>query len=131
MLENDAIPSSLDGCSDRPNCIADDIDAVNERLRPIPFHVSLDQAGAAMSRALAALPRTETVVIRGPYLRAECRSPIFGFVDDVELLADQGEGLIHFRSASRVGWYDFGVNRRRLIRLSAGLRQQLMALEPV
>jgi uncharacterized protein (DUF1499 family) len=35
-------------------------------------------------------------------------------VDDVELRLDADQGLIHIRSASRVGRSDFGVNRKRV-----------------
>lgn len=48
------------------------------------------------------------------YLRAEYRSALFGFVDDVELLLDEAAKRIDVRSASRTGYFDFGVNRRRV-----------------
>ena len=48
------------------------------------------------------------------YLHATQTSSRFGFVDDVELLYDPGAGRLHARSASRVGYSDLGVNRRRL-----------------
>ena len=36
------------------------------------------------------------------------------FVDDVEFWADPASGVVHVRSASRVGRKDFGVNRARI-----------------
>ena len=66
-------------------------------------------------------PRFRLVTSTSHYLRAEARTRWLGFVDDVEFLASESEGLIHVKSASRLGYYDFGVNRRRLERL----RQQL------
>jgi len=48
------------------------------------------------------------------YLHATASSPRFGFVDDVEFLYDPAAGLLHARSASRVGYSDLGTNRRRL-----------------
>ena len=36
-----------------------------------------------------------------------------GFVDDVEFLFPK-EKIIHVRSASRIGYSDFGANRRRV-----------------
>jgi len=48
------------------------------------------------------------------YIHATQSSTRFGFVDDVEFLFDPAAGLLHARSASRVGVSDFGVNRRRL-----------------
>ncbi|UJX42908.1 DUF1499 domain-containing protein [Desulfovibrio sp. JY] len=50
----------------------------------------------------------------GRYLHVTQSSSRFGFVDDVEFLHDPEAGLLHARSASRVGHSDLGVNRRRL-----------------
>ncbi len=37
-----------------------------------------------------------------------------GFIDDVQFLADEKAGVIHVRSASRIGYWDLGVNRKRI-----------------
>jgi uncharacterized protein (DUF1499 family) len=47
-------------------------------------------------------------------VRAEFRSQL-GFVDDVEFRIDGTAGMIHVRSASRKGYWDLGVNRRRVV----------------
>jgi uncharacterized protein (DUF1499 family) len=52
------------------------------------------------------------------YLAATYHSRLFRFVDDLELRLDPGAGLIHVRSASRVGHADFGANQRRVKRLA-------------
>ena len=46
-------------------------------------------------------------------MHAEFTSAVFGFVDDVEFQFDPS-GFIQIRSASRTGYYDFGVNRERV-----------------
>lgn len=43
-----------------------------------------------------------------------CKSGLFGFVDDLEIYYDADEQLLHFKSASRVGHSDLGVNRKRI-----------------
>ena len=48
------------------------------------------------------------------YVHAEFTTLLFRFVDDVEFLLDGGSKTIDVRSASRVGYYDLGVNRRRV-----------------
>jgi uncharacterized protein (DUF1499 family) len=50
---------------------------------------------------------------------------LFRFVDDVELAVDPAEHVVHFRSASRVGRSDFGVNRRRMEELSRTLHARI------
>jgi uncharacterized protein (DUF1499 family) len=48
------------------------------------------------------------------YMHFTFTSALFGFVDDVEFLFDEGKKTIHFRSASRVGHSDIGANRKRM-----------------
>ena len=56
-----------------------------------------------------------TLITNEPgYIHAEFRSPAWRFVDDVEFYFDEEAGLIQFRSASRLGYGDGGVNRRRM-----------------
>ena len=64
------------------------------------------------------------VSIEKSYLHAEFRSLIFRFVDDVEFYFPVEESVIHVKSASRTGYYDFGVNRRRLERLRSAFEDQ-------
>ncbi len=47
-----------------------------------------------------------------------CRWLGEGYVDDLEILVDQDAGKIHVRSASRTGYSDLGVNRRRVAALA-------------
>jgi uncharacterized protein (DUF1499 family) len=83
-------------------------------MEPIPYTGPLAEARARMLAALRTLPRM-TLVEEGPdVLKAKCRSRIFRFVDDVEIRFDDQAKLIHFRSASRLGRRDFGVNRERM-----------------
>ncbi|KAI4356807.1 hypothetical protein L6164_000795 [Bauhinia variegata] len=56
------------------------------------------------------------------YLRVEYQSPILGFVDDVEFWFPPGKNsTVEYRSASRLGNFDFDVNRKRI----KALRQEL------
>ena len=61
------------------------------------------------------------------YLRFEFRSRLLRFVDDVEFEWDEGEAAIHCRSASRLGYSDLGVNRKRLEAVRSRWQQLLQA----
>ena len=76
-----------------------------------------------MRDAVAAMPRTRIVEERPGYLHAECTSRIFRFVDDLELLRSETGDRVDVRSASRVGYGDWGVNRARV----ESLREALVA----
>ena len=67
-----------------------------------------------LASVVKANPRSRIVTQADHYLHAEFRSRILGFVDDVEFLVDETNSVIQFRSASRVGYSDLGVNRRRM-----------------
>jgi len=73
---------------------------------------------------LASLPRTEIVDASDDYLRATVTSRLLRFTDDVEFLLRADLGEIAMRSSSRLGYYDFGVNRERLESIRAALRAQ-------
>jgi uncharacterized protein (DUF1499 family) len=90
-------------------------------VAPLP---AAGEPAAAFARARAAalaLPRTTLAVDEPGYVRVECRSAVFGFVDDLELLLDAEARVIHVRSAARLGRSDFGVNRARVERLRRAL----------
>ncbi len=53
----------------------------------------------------------------GQHIHATFTSRVFGFVDDLDLIINPTQNIIHVRSASRTGHYDFGVNRRRVNKL--------------
>lgn len=101
-------------CPTSPNCVCSQDEAADKLIDPLAFD---GDAGAAMERlreVVLAMPRTTIVIDDGDYLHAEFRSAIFRFVDDVEFLADADAGVIHVRSASRIGRSDLGVNRKRV-----------------
>ena len=58
------------------------------------------------------------------YIHAEVTSAIMRYDDDVEFLfvTDQ---RIDVRSSSRIGYYDFGVNRERVDALRAGFEKRM------
>ncbi len=82
----------------------------------VPLAFSGDPAAAIgrLKRIVEAMPGARVVAARPDYLYAQFTSRWLKFVDDVEFWASPAEGVIHVRSASRVGRKDFGVNRRRI-----------------
>jgi uncharacterized protein (DUF1499 family) len=82
-----------------------------------------EAAFAALVPVIEALPRSAVLEQRNGYLHAAVSSALFGFVDDLELLADPEHGQLQARSVSRLGDSDLGVNSRRLEALEASARQ--------
>jgi uncharacterized protein (DUF1499 family) len=101
-------------CPDSPNCVSSLGDSENHAIAPYRYEKTLAEAKAVLKQVVGELSRTELVQEEEVYLHYEVRSFLFRFVDDVEFLFDDDTKTIHFRSASRVGYSDLGVNRKRM-----------------
>jgi uncharacterized protein (DUF1499 family) len=108
-----ALDGKLAPCPATSNCVCSQADD-DHAIKPLRFEDDPDEAWQRLRQVLASRPRTRVVHEEDDYLRVECTSRIFHFTDDVEFLLDREAGVIHFRSASRVGKSDLGVNRRRM-----------------
>ena len=99
-----------------PNCVSSQADPADAEhfIAPIAFAGPREQAMTAAKKAIASMERSRIVREEPGYLHAEFSSRLLGYVDDLELLHDRDAGLLHVRSASRLGRRDFGVNRRRV-----------------
>ena len=104
----------LAACPNSPNCVSTEAGSADHRMSPISFSGPDDEAFARIKTIVRSLPRTTIVAESGNYLHVEFASAVFRFVDDVEFLVDAENRMIHFRSASRAGHGDLGVNRRRM-----------------
>ena len=105
---------ALAACLEKPNCVSSLATDGEHGIEPLASGESAAEALRRAAERLAAMPGTEIVRSETGYLHAECKSSLFGFVDDVELHLDRQTGVLHVRSASRVGYSDLGVNRRRV-----------------
>ena len=99
-----------------PNSVSSQADPadIEHYIAPIPFKGDVAAALAALRRAIDGMNGGTVIRQEGNYLYAEFRTKIMRFVDDLEFLFDAKAGMIHVRSASRLGRRDFGVNRARV-----------------
>ena len=99
-------------CKRTPNCVSSQADPADREhyIAPIAFRGSIE----SLRRAVESMERATVINAERDYLYAEYRTRLLRYVDDVELYYDQGQGLVHVRSASRLGRRDFGVNRKRV-----------------
>ena len=78
-----------------------------------------------MREVLEAMERTTIIEQTDNYLYAEFKTPLMGYVDDVEFF--HGGNAIQVRSASRLGKSDLGLNRQRI----ETIRSAVQFLKPV
>ena len=81
-------------------------------IAPFQYKKPRAEAKEALKAACTTLPRTKLVEEDESYLHYEFTSLLLRFVDDVEFLFDETTKTVHFRSASRTGHSDLGVNRQ-------------------
>jgi uncharacterized protein (DUF1499 family) len=105
----------LTPCPDSPNCVNSQASDPRHAIAPLPLKGSAQATQALLKQLLASEPRTRLVEESPGYLRAEFSSKLMRFVDDVEFMI--GATAVDVRSASRLGYADFDVNRERIERL--------------
>ena len=95
-----------------PNCVSSQADPADREhyIAPLAFRGDFSD----VEKAVVAMRGATLIKREGNYLYAEYRTPLMRYVDDVELLYDPQAGVVHVRSASRLGRRDFGVNRKRI-----------------
>lgn len=105
----------LASCPSSPNCVSSlDSEDAEHAIAPLTYTGTLADARQRLLDVIQSMKRTTVITADERYIHAEFRSGLFRFVDDVEFYFDDEPGVIHVRSASRVGHSDFGVNRKRM-----------------
>ena len=104
----------LASCPSSPNCVSTQAEDRDHWIAPIPVTSEVLPPIEVLADIARSLPRTTIVEQSNHYLRVEFRSRLFRFCDDVEFYLEEESDRIHFRSASRVGHSDMGVNRNRM-----------------
>jgi uncharacterized protein (DUF1499 family) len=106
--------SALAPCPASPNCVSSIDRDRKHAIAPLVYPSDRNAAYRALIGIIDAQPRA-TIVKQGPaYVHVEFSSRLFGFIDDVEFLFVPDRPRIEIRSASRTGYFDFGVNRKRI-----------------
>lgn len=101
-------------CPDSPNCVSSTALDEEHGIAPLVYTGSRNDAFKRLKKAVLDVERSNIISETPDYLHAEFKSKLFKFVDDVEFWFPKDQGIIHVRSASRLGYSDLGVNRKRV-----------------
>jgi len=104
----------LTPCPRNRNCVSSQAKGQAHRIAAIAARGSEQVALARARDAINSMRGGRVIEVQGGYLRAEFSSRLFRFVDDLELLWTPDDQCFDVRSASRVGNFDLGANRRRV-----------------
>ena len=108
------VEGMLSKCPNKPNCVCSEHkDDAKHYIYPIiiPQNITFDTF--SLLKNVIQDMGGNVQVESDNYLAATFTSAIFKFVDDLEIRIDSTQKAIHIRSASRVGYSDMGVNKKR------------------
>lgn len=120
------INGQLTACPDSPNCVSSFESEDDQTHYITPYAINSPDPLTTWKRLESIVKQNqsaEIITLDGHYLYAEFTSDIMGFVDDTEFMLNTESNSIHLRSASRLGYRDFGVNRERLEAIRDELQQ--------
>jgi uncharacterized protein (DUF1499 family) len=104
----------LSPCPESPNCVSSLSEDKSHYVEPLKYESTLEKAREKLISIINAMKRSEIVTAETDYIHATFKSGLFRFVDDVEFSFDDQRKVIDVRSASRTGYSDLGVNRKRV-----------------
>jgi uncharacterized protein (DUF1499 family) len=115
---------TLPPCPESPNCVSSQAEAGRHFVEPLAYSGSGHVAFAKLKKTIANLPGTRIIQSSDSYLHAEFHTRWMKFTDDFEAVLDEQQQIIQVRSASRVGYWDFGTNRKRVETIRALMQSQ-------
>ncbi|MCK9174461.1 MAG: DUF1499 domain-containing protein [Desulforhopalus sp.] len=121
-IKNGQLPQ----CPVAPNCVSSQAKDKKHYIDPILTAGTALEVKNHILKVLTNFQRAKVVVTKNNYIRVEFTSTVFHFIDDVEFYfpdTKAEEMTIHVRSASRTGYSDFGVNRKRIEEIRSKLKK--------
>ncbi|MEE9424559.1 MAG: DUF1499 domain-containing protein [Methylococcales bacterium] len=116
----------LPPCPNSPNCVSSTDTDESHTIAALNFEGSTpEKAMQSLHQVLLSITEKVQVGEDGLTVHAEFKSAVFGFIDDVDAVLNADQQCIEIRSASRTGYSDFGVNRRRVESIRQAFNQAL------
>lgn len=114
-------------CPDKPNCINSEYAHDTEHyLPPLSYPAAAEKQIIPLAKSIIQAMGGQIQTENSHFLSATFTSRVFRFVDDVELRQDSSSQQLHIRSASRTGYSDFGVNKKRVNTFTQHFKEQLV-----
>ena len=115
----------LKAVPDSPNCVSTFAaeDDNQHYISPLTYTGSLEDTMLKIESTVSSISGFKIITKESNYVHIEATTPVFRYVDDLEIYLDDSTKRVHFRSASRIGQSDLGANRKRVEKLKASLGQ--------
>ncbi|MCA1058038.1 DUF1499 domain-containing protein [Rossellomorea aquimaris] len=110
--------------TNKKNCVST-IDLTSyHRIAPLPINGGVEDTKEQIHKALNQFDHVEIEEEQSHYVHAVFTSKWLKFKDDLEIYIDESANLLHMKSGSRLGYYDFKVNRNRVEQFKSFFNQQ-------
>ncbi|MBT3584786.1 MAG: DUF1499 domain-containing protein [Halobacteriovoraceae bacterium] len=105
----------LHPCPKSPNCVSshNDNDDKDQHISAVSYQQK-EKKFKQVKECIKKRKGTKIIKETPHYIHFTSESSFMGFVDDTEFYFDEEQKKMHFRSSSRTGYSDFGVNRKRI-----------------
>jgi len=96
-----------------PNAVSSQSSGEYYQVAPLPLKDNLKLTKAALLAAVKAYGGGEIIEETDTYIYIVFTTSKMKYKDDLEFYISEDEGLVHYRSSSRIGYSDMGLNRER------------------
>jgi uncharacterized protein (DUF1499 family) len=107
-----------------PNAVSSQTGDTEKRVDPFPFKGDIKETKRMIKQALQDYGNIEIEAETDSYIHAVSTTRKMKYHDDLEFYFDEKDQVVHFRSASRVGKSDLGLNSDRYNHLMESYKQQ-------
>jgi uncharacterized protein (DUF1499 family) len=108
------MPELLADCPPQPHCVSSLSQDPKQRVAPLQLNSTRDDTMQAIAEVLSDMGGIRIEYADDMRIEALAVTPLLRFKDDLTLALDSDNHCLHIRSCSRIGYYDFGANRRRV-----------------
>lgn len=101
----------------RPSAVSTETIYHNKRVETLPFKGDLEESKEKIVKVLNCIGGILVLRVEYDYIYAVSTTPLLRYHDDIEFYFDEKLQCIHYRSCSRVPYYDFGTNKNRYLKI--------------
>jgi len=102
---------------DSPNGVSSQSNNPDDKVAPLEMHGTVSEEKEKIKDLILSYENTKLIEENNDYLHFVFTTNFFHFKDDIEFFFDTENNIIDFKSQSRIGYSDMGVNRERYKRI--------------
>jgi len=109
--------------SSKPNGVSTQAKDESKFVEPFPFSGNLEETKKLLKEVCQSYGDVKVIKEETDYMHIVFTTGTMKYNDDVEFYFDEKNQLVHYRSESRIGYSDMGLNRERYDVLSLSYNQ--------